>query len=943
MNETLQIPSLGALRAAHTEMLRRRRIEGETPALLREVEALIAAGRAAGALLDNDAERETAQSLLDYWSTVMTQAGRWDVDTTLDDFDPDLAPELPDEPRPYVGLTAFHDGRFFFGRERLVAQMAERLESVRLLAVVGPSGSGKSSAVLAGLIPALGRGILPGSEDWRILPRVVPGSHPLANLARLLTEDDRTRIHADGSGLDGLIGRMTTDADTLAQLLWTGTEDQRPAVLVIDQFEETFTLCTDEAERTAFVANLLGVASAADAPHRLILTMRSDFESWVARFPALESAFARGRIQATPLSAEELRRTIEEPANLVGLRFQQGIVDTLISEVLGEPAALPLLQFTLATLWEGRQRNRITWEVYNRVGGGRTALARAADRLYNDLIPEEQVTARRILLRMVRPGAGLEVTSSRVPIADLLSLGEDPGRVERVLDRLLAARLLKESEGDVAADRQVEVAHEALIRNWPTLVDWLEQERETLRHRRRLTDAAERWLKLNRDPSALLRGMLLEEAHRYTDLTALEAEFVEASRNQVEQEREREIRERIELERSQALAAQQTRRAKQLTRILILLVALLIGIVAIFSYETSKRQPSAWKRIESFPADVVRAIVYSPVDQSGSEFHYCVSTLNVGLACSMNMRTWNIYQQGLPTVAPDQRQEPSMIPQNSRGISAFTIDSMNYAHIYAYFFDSGLLKSENSGLTWQPMGMSLVGDGSYFVDQIYVRNGTVAAIVSNFATPQRSLYLSGNGGVSWTEVLTPTNPITGSVDEILFIPDDHSDSGFSLLIAGQNGLFRGEPGADATGAAYLTDLQLAVDLKHVQTMTTGAELNSETIFLASFDRATGRGEIFSWQMGQNPTPIADLDLEPLRITAYRSPEAETRLYILFDNGRVGVVEGRQPLNFLPDPPTSLFDSNFRAWAIQILPSPVGDYSLFLGHGNGLFRYDPSAG
>jgi hypothetical protein len=596
MNETIQIPSLGALRAAHTELLKRRRSEGETAAFLEEAARLITAGRAAGAVLDNDAERETAQSLLDYWSTVMVQADRWDVDTTLHEFDPELAPELPDEPCPYVGLSAFQEGRFFFGRERLVAQMAEKLEGVRLLAAVGPSGSGKSSAVLAGLIPALQRGILPGSERWRILPRMVPGSRPLTNLARLLTEN-QPQMDADERRLNSLIAEMTADAGTLARLLaddqpqmdadrrsYAGegagvfldsatasngnpqvdsddrpddpenirghlrpsaaqNMDRRPAVLVIDQFEEAFTLCADEAERAAFVANLLGVVAAADAPHRVLLTMRGDFESWVSRFPALEAAFERGRVQVTPLSAEELRRAIEAPAEMVGLRFQAGIVETLVSEVLGEPAALPLLQFSLAALWDGRQRNRITWEVYNRVGGGRTALARAADRLYNELIPEEQVTARRTLLRMVRPGAGLEVTSNRVPVADLLAMGEDPGRVGRVLDRLLAARLLKESQGDIAADRQVEVAHEALIRNWPTLVDWIEEERENLRHRRRLTDAAERWA-LQQDENLLWRGAQLAEASSYTDLTPMEDAFVGASRAAEERVRRRAERNR---------------------------------------------------------------------------------------------------------------------------------------------------------------------------------------------------------------------------------------------------------------------------------------------------------------------------------------------------------------------------------------------------------------
>ena len=545
---TIRYPSLGVLRAAHSDLLKRRRAEGETPALWEEAARFIADGRASGAVLDNDGERETAQSLLDYWSTLLVQAGQAETDATLDEFDPELAPELPDDPAPYVGLDAFHDGRFFFGRERLVEQMAAKLAETRLLAVVGPSGSGKSSAVLAGLVPALAKGALAGSETWRILPRMVPGSHPLANLARLLVEN-RPRMNADGHGfgtdVDGYRQQMQTDGGTLPRLLTEeiepqinadqrGTEDNSirvhlrssvadaPAVLVVDQFEETFTLCTDEAERAAFVANLLGLAASPGTPHRVILTMRSDYESWVSRIPALQTAFDRGRVQVTPLSAEELRRAIAEPAELVGLRFQDGIVEALISEVLGEPAALPLLQFTLRALWDERRRNRITWDVYSRVGGGRTALARAADRLYNGLIPEEQVTARRILLRLVRPGAGLEVTSSRVAVAELLATGEDPGRVARVLEQLQAARLLKQSEGDVTVDRQVEVAHEALVRNWPRLVEWLDDERENLRQRRRLTDGAERWLMAGKDIAYLLRGSELSTTNRYNNLSGLE-------------------------------------------------------------------------------------------------------------------------------------------------------------------------------------------------------------------------------------------------------------------------------------------------------------------------------------------------------------------------------------------------------------------------------------
>lgn len=283
------------------------------------------------------------------------------------------------------------------------------------------------------------------------------------------------------------------------------------------------------------------------AAHRVVLTMRSDFEPFVARAQALQPLFEAGKLVLPPLSAGELREAIERPAEQVGLKFEAGLVEALLQDILGEPAALPLLQFTLLRLWEERERNRVTLAAYKKVGGGRLALARSADALYASLIPEEQVTARRVLLRMVRPGEGLEVTSNRVLRSDLDRGGEDPGRVARVLARLTAARLVRETPGDSPDDFQVEVAHEALVRNWPTLVEWLEEDRLSLRRRRRLTAAAEEWQRLDRGESALLRGVALAEAADYDDLNELEQAFVAAGEasEQAEQRRKQRNQRRI--------------------------------------------------------------------------------------------------------------------------------------------------------------------------------------------------------------------------------------------------------------------------------------------------------------------------------------------------------------------------------------------------------------
>jgi uncharacterized protein YkwD len=556
-DDALRFPSLASLRAAHSELLKRSRVSGDTPDTIAAIQDFIRRGRATGALLDAEADRWTAQTQLDYWGTQLYRPGQAPIDATLDDFDPSLAPELDDALCPYLGLDAFHesDRRVFFGRERLIGELVKQVRINRWLSVLGSSGSGKSSVVRAGLIPALEQGALSGSDRWFYFPPLVPGSHPLANLARLVLppEADDARVASEAD-------RMRQDPAHLTNLI--AACSNREVVLVIDQFEEIFTLCTDEVMRQRFVDNLIDLSQTPTAQGHVIVTMRTDFETQVARLPQLQALFEQSAVRLTPLNAAELREAIEAPAALIGLKFEEGVVDALLSDTLGEPAALPLLQFTLLKLWEGRERNRVTWEAYKQLGGGRQALARSADEFYNKLIPEEQVTMRRILLKMVRPGEGLEVTSNRVPRAVLYQKAEANDRVDRVLDRLIKVRLVRVSEGDTAADEQVEVAHEALVRNWPRLVEWLEEDRVTLRQRQRLTAAAEQWARLGKDPTAVWRGALLDEARRYDDLNDLERQFIAASVGAEEAERQlEEARRQKELEDARRLAESEKQRA----------------------------------------------------------------------------------------------------------------------------------------------------------------------------------------------------------------------------------------------------------------------------------------------------------------------------------------------------------------------------------------------
>ena len=532
--ESMRYPSLASLRAAHTDLLKRYRERGdepEKPEILTEIEQLMRRGRETGAVLGDEDDRWTAQGLLDYWSSLLYRVGQVEPpDATLVEFDSSLAPDLDDDLCPYLGLEAFQAEKqhLFFGRQRLLDKLLKHVTNHRLLMLVGASGSGKSSVVMGGLLPKLAAGGVPGSERWVYHVPVVPGANPLAALARRL----KPAQVAMEDWVPEQVAAFQRDPFHLLQLL-TAAQGERtdcpPVVLFIDQFEEVFTLCQQDAARAALVQNLVNFVQVRDRTNRLILTMRTDFESQLVRMPELLELFEDAHIRTTALEANELRSAIAQPAALVGLRFEEGLIDELLSDVLGEPAALPLLQFTLLKLWDHRDRNRVTWEAYRRLGGGRLALARSADEFYDGLIPEDQVTMKRILLRMVRPGEGLEVTSQRIPTMVLYRTGEAKNRVDRVLKKLIQARLVRLSERTMPGDAQVEVAHEALIRNWPQLVNWLEDERTSLRQRLRLTAAAEQWQRKKRDSSTLLRGLLLEEALNYEDLSELENDFIRAS------------------------------------------------------------------------------------------------------------------------------------------------------------------------------------------------------------------------------------------------------------------------------------------------------------------------------------------------------------------------------------------------------------------------------
>jgi WD40 repeat protein len=444
---------------------------------------------------------------------------------------------------PYKGLEAFQpqDAEFFFGREELVADLARRLAGSAFLAVVGPSGSGKSSAVRAGLVPAIWGGAhgLRTSRDWRVVI-MTPGAHPLEELAvRVATE----RGLSPGSVLEDLRRDPHNLCLAVRQLLLDQPADAR-VVLLVDQAEEVFTLCRDEEERRLFL-ELLAHAAAESVQTTIVLALRADFYGHCATYPALAALLQDHQSLVGPMRESEIRRAIERPAAKAGAQLEPGLVDRILEDVGGEPGSLPLLSHALLETWSRRQDGTMTLAAYLDSGGVQGAIARTADSVYGELGADQQEVARRIFLRLTEPGQGTEDTRRRASLSELLPGGGERAAEEEVLDILARARLVT-----VGLDT-VEVAHEALIREWPLLRRWLDEDREGLLIHRRVTDDSREWIRFERDPGLLYRGGRLSAAQEWAEangarLSGEDREFLDASREALEREAEnRRRRQRI--------------------------------------------------------------------------------------------------------------------------------------------------------------------------------------------------------------------------------------------------------------------------------------------------------------------------------------------------------------------------------------------------------------
>ncbi|MFE3589727.1 hypothetical protein ACFXOY_19725 [Streptomyces niveus] len=478
----------------------------------------------------------------DRWRGATSELSRAAADTATDARGKDAC-------TPYVGLAAYRsdESPWFFGRESVVEELVRRVGEQRLVAVFGASGAGKSSLLRAGLL-----------ADARLSDRRVvlftPGVSPLEELAIQLARPAHTtpgRLHQELTAEPENLHR------TLRQMM-TGESPDAEVLLVVDQFEELFTLCTGREERSLFVAALTHAASAANSRCRIVLGVRADFYADCAEQPELAGVLRDGLVTLGAMRTEELHRAISEPAIRAGCRVEGQLLTHLIAQAQGQAGVLPLLSHALLETWKRRRGNVLTLAGFRAAGSIEGALSQTAEELYESFAPDRRGVVRHLFLRLTALGEGSEDTKRRVDRTEVCLDGE----TEAVLQRAAAARLITLDENSV------QITHEALIQSWPRLRQWLREGRDQLRVHRDLTDAATTWGNLDQDPGALYRGARLEAARPLAEsddagLTVREGDFLRASLAEEAAER--------------ATAARRLLRRRLLTAAVVLLLLVSVG------------------------------------------------------------------------------------------------------------------------------------------------------------------------------------------------------------------------------------------------------------------------------------------------------------------------------------------------------------------------------
>lgn len=543
--------------------------------------------------------------------------------------------ELLETKNPYKGLRAFQqaDSSDFFGRTDMINRVLDRLQEPviqsNFLAVIGPSGSGKSSLVKAGVLPALREGRVPGSENW-YYAEMVPGEVPLEELASAL-------LSVSNSPLPGIGDTLREHADGLA----IGVYEALPSkdsklLLMIDQFEELFTQVELESDRQQFLDLILTAVNAEDCPVIILATLRADFYDR----PLLYQGFGeliRARTELVlPLNDDELAETISGPAYRVGAVLEDGLIDAITEDVREQPGALPLLQYALTELFERREGALLTKGAYDDIGGTLGALAKRAEEVFRRFNESGQNMARQMFLRLVTLGEGQEDTRRRILQMELLTLG-DRDVVEDVIDRFGRYRLLTFDRDEATRSSTVEVAHEALIRRWERLREWLTESRVDVRLERELLHAATDWEAATRDKSYLLQGNRLLSFEEWADTTTMRLNELELGflKESLAARDEREAIERARQERERELERHKARNMR-IAAAIFGVAAVVAVILSVFAFE-QRNQADQQRAV----ADDQRVIAETERGRAEDALHVAEinERKNLSLALASNART----------------------------------------------------------------------------------------------------------------------------------------------------------------------------------------------------------------------------------------------------------------------------------------------------------------
>jgi hypothetical protein len=508
------------------------------------------------------------------------------------------APPAYDATCPFPGLQAFRgdESRFFFGRDALIERLGRELQGAPFLAVLGQSGSGKSSAVLAGLVPRLVR-----ARPGLAAVTIVPGAEPTARLAQALEDAGLAAALARASQPRRRKGRPSADATP-------------PAVLVVDQLEEAFTLCTDAERRAQFFAQLLALSD--ELP--VVVTLRADFLGEVAPHVDLRTAIERHQVIVAPMTPTEMRAAIEQQAAAVGLRFDGDLMATILADVQAEPGAMPLLQHALLELWRRRHGRWLRADEYRALGGVSRAIAETADTIFRELDDDDRDRVRRLFTRLTRvdvdaaAGGERRDTRRRLALVELVPAGEDPAPTSRLIARLAGDRLLVTAIHPQTGEETVEVSHEALIRRWPRLQTWLDEDLDGMRKTHQLGEAAAAWSEAGRGADLIVhRGVRLVEVQELAasgrfPLNRREAEYLAACVETAERSRREEEAARArELEQARAVADAQRQRAEaqEAATRAIRRRARIIAVIGVLAVVTAIASVVLYRRSEQALAD----------------------------------------------------------------------------------------------------------------------------------------------------------------------------------------------------------------------------------------------------------------------------------------------------------------------------------------------------